>query len=300
MSARWQVRDILDRIYRPLLQTEQILLRMTHLYTIINQIVFFTLCDRAIGSNEKINSVYSLMLYNVIAYCLQYVKDMIEKEDWSPYVNVSQHSNVRHLAMTATKIVLEWTKAVTFLITIVFLVLTFSAREGLEKYHPTFLYTIFTLLHYGATEKTFFEMFPKFLTKLQLNIFESLEALWAPVILKLYTIVISAILVLWQIGLRNYRLAICGVYINVILCWKDADKNCFQELKKELGVLGKFKDATSKQLASFDDICSVCLCPMKAAKVTPCQHLFHADCLRRCLKTRGDCPICKRELISVQ
>lgn len=289
--------DILQRAYIPLEQTEQMLLKMTHLYTIINQIVFFTLCDRAIGSDQKINSLYSLMLYNVIAYCLQYVRDMIEKEDWSPYVTVSEHSNVRHLAMSATKIVLEWTKAVTFIITVVFLVLTFSAKEGLENYQPTIMYTIFTLLHYVATEKTFFEMFPKFLSRLQLEAFESMESLWAPVILKTYTIIISAVFAIVQLMFRNYRLAICGLYINVILCWKDADRSCFQDLKRELELLGQFKDATTKQLATFDDICSVCLSPMKSAKVTPCQHLFHGDCLRRCLKTRTDCPICKRELI---
>lgn len=282
--------------YTPLRQTEQMLLRMTHIYTMINQIVFFTLCDRAIGSSQKINAIYSLMLYNVIAYCLHYVKDMIEKEDWSPYVNVSQHSNVRHLAMSATKLVLEWTKAVTVVITVVFLVLAFSAKEGLENYQPTFLYTIFTLLHYVATEKTFLEMFPRFLSGLQLKAFESLETLWAPVILKAYTIIISAVFAFAQLILKNYRLAIFGIYINVFLCWKDANRSCFQQLKSELEVLRKFKNATLKQLSSFDDICSVCLSPMKTAKVTPCQHLFHPDCLRQCLKNRTECPICKREL----
>ncbi|KAK6635383.1 hypothetical protein RUM44_000634 [Polyplax serrata] len=292
-STLW---NFFHRAYIPLKQTEQVLLNMTHIYTMINQIVFFTLCDRAIGSAQKINSIYSLMLYSVLTYCLQYVRDMIKKEEWSPYVNVSQHSNVRHLAMSATRIVLEWTKAVTFIITVIFLVLAFSAKEGLDNYQPTLLYTLFTLLHYAATEKTFLELFPKFLARLQLNVFNSLESLWAPVILKAYTILISALFSIIQVILKNYRLAIFGIYINVILCWKDADRSCFKNLKRELEVLGQFRNATMKQLTSFDDICSVCLSPMKTAKVTPCQHLFHADCLRLCLKNRTECPICKREL----
>lgn len=276
-------------------KTEEMLLKMTHIYTIMNQIVFFTLCDRAIGSDQKINSIYSLMLYNVITYCLQYVRDLMAKEDWSLTVPISEHSRIRHLAMSATSIVLEWTKAVTFIITVVFLVLSFGAKEGLENYHPTLLYTVFTALHYIATEKTFFGIFPAFLARFK--IFDSMESLWASVILKTYTIIISAAFAIYQIFNKNYRLAVCGIYINVILCWRDGDKKCFKELRRELNVLSLFRDATARQLASLDDVCSVCLFPMTAGKVTPCNHIFHGDCLRLCLKTNSECPMCKSQLL---
>lgn len=38
-------------------------------------------------------------------------------------IKVAPSSNVLHLAMTATKIALEWTKAVTFIVTVVCMLL---------------------------------------------------------------------------------------------------------------------------------------------------------------------------------
>jgi len=284
-----KVIGVLDR-------TEETFLQMTHLYTIINQIVFFTLCDRAIGSDKKINSIYSLMMYNVIAYCIQYVRGMISKQNCDLTVLVSEHSRIRHLAMTATFLVVEWTKAVTFIITVVFLVLSFSVKEGLDNFSPSIFYTLFTALHYIATEKTLFDIFPPLLSRYP--VFDSLETLWAPVILKTYTIFISALFSIYQIIMQNYRLAAWGLYVNVILCWRDGDKRCFKDLRRELDVLSSFRDATDKQLKSLDDICSVCLCNMTKAKITKCNHLFHAHCLRTCLKNKVECPLCKTYLLS--
>lgn len=285
----------LSWLYGPLNRLEQSYIRLSNIFTMSNQLVFFMLCDRLLVPEQKVTSLYSLMFYNVIAYCISYIKELIEKEDWSPYVNMTDHSNIKHLAMSATKIVLEWTKAVTFIITVVFMLLVFGLEQGLDNYRPTAFYTIFTWLYYMATEKVLVELIIGVSKFLQLPAFESLEALWITVGLKVFTIVISLLLTLPLLFMNLYRLAFASLYLNVHLRYKEMNMNCLKELNMERAVLGQYRYATAEELAEFDDICAVCLSSMQVARITPCHHLFHGECLRQCLKASNKCPICKRE-----
>lgn len=261
------------------------------------------MCDRVLlcgftGSEcpqKKVTALYSLMFYNVIAYCVSYIKELIEKEDWSPYINMTQHSNIKHLAMSATKIVLEWTKAITFIITVTFMLLVFGLEQGLQNYQPTAMYTMLTWTYYMCTEKVFVEMFPALLTFLRLERLEALEALYAPVILKGCTVILASIFVLGLVLLGHLRFAVVALYLTVYLRGKDAAQNCLKELKAEQAVLSQFRYASEEELQEWDDICAVCLSSMSRARITPCHHLFHADCLRMCLNASQQCPICKRE-----
>lgn len=71
----------------------------------INQAMFFLLCDKVFCPRERLTGLYSLLFYNVAAYLISYGKEIIDaRNGYSPYVRVSEHSNVRHLAMSATKV----------------------------------------------------------------------------------------------------------------------------------------------------------------------------------------------------
>jgi len=284
------------RVYAPLDRTEKLFMKMTNIFTMINQLVFFMLCDRVLVPGQRVTCLYSLMFYNVLAYCVSYIKELIEKEDWSPYVTMTEHSNIKHLAMSATKIVLEWTKAVTFIVTVVFMLLVFGLEQGLEHYHPTSIYTAITWLYYMATEKVFVDIFPSLLLYLQLNFLESLELLWAPVILRTFTIAITLLLAIPLIIYGQYRFVFTVLYLNAFLRSKEMVLNSLRVLNNERAVLNQYRYATSDELASFDDVCAVCLSPMRLARITPCHHIFHGDCLRQCLKASDNCPLCKREL----
>lgn len=261
------------------------------------------MCDRVLlcsfGGNhcpqKKITGLYSLMFYNVIAYCTSYIKELIEKEDWSVTVRMTQHSNIKHVAMSATKIVLEWTKAVTFIITVTFMLLVFGLEQGLEHYQPTALYTFMTWSYYMCTEKVFVDMFLPLLLWLKLKSLEALEPLYAPVLLRYYTVGLAGILVVFLSAHSQLRFTFVAFYLTVYLKSKDMFLNCLKDLKKEKEILGQFRYATADEIANCDDVCAVCLSPMESARVTPCQHLFHATCLRQCLKNSSVCPICKRE-----
>ncbi|XP_044728994.1 E3 ubiquitin-protein ligase RNF139-like isoform X2 [Chrysoperla carnea] len=296
--------NVIRMLYAPIDRTERAFFRMQNLFTLINQITFFLLADALLNTyttSKKaghVTSLYSLMFYNVISYCTCYIKELIEKEDWSPYVHITKASNVKHLAMTTTKIVLEFTKAVTFIITVIFMLLVFGLEQKLENYQPSTCYTIITWLFYMSTEKVFTDIFKSAIQFLQLDYLESLELLYTPVFLQSFTMVLTGIFILPVMVLYGkYRIILMALYFNIYLRYKHLNLFALNDLRQEQKALVPFRHATSEELNGFDDICAVCLSPMKLARITPCHHLFHADCLRQCLKTSNNCPICKQEYI---
>ncbi|XP_058796779.1 uncharacterized protein LOC131667404 [Phymastichus coffea] len=301
MEANAQVQAycgrILRRIYAPMDKAESSLLKMRNFSTLAEQLLFLMLADKLLLTpRQRTTCLYSLMFYNVLAYCIGYIRELLTKEDWVPYVTVTETSRIKHLAMSATKIVLEWTKAVTFAVTVVFTLIVFGLEQGLQNYKPTLAYTVTTWLYYMATEKVFVDMFPALLSFLEFEALESLELLYAPVILRLFTISTSTLFVVLLIPRAPWRFLFVATYLNIYLRTKELVQTYWAALYKEVGVLRRYRRASSDEIKKFDDVCAVCLSPMTLARVTPCQHLFHASCLRQCLKTSDACPICKREL----
>lgn len=125
---------IFKHLYGPIDRAENLFLKMRNISVMVNQIVFFMLSDQVLVPGQRMTCLYTLMFYNVIAYCVGYIKELIQKEDWSFYVTLTERSKIKHLAMSATKIVLEWTKAVTFVVTLTFMLLVFGLEQGLDHY----------------------------------------------------------------------------------------------------------------------------------------------------------------------
>lgn len=288
---------LLIAVCRQIDRAESRFLNANNISTMTNQIVFFMLADRVFASESKVTCLYTLMFYNVIAYCIGYTKELIEKEDWSPYVTLTETSKIKHLAMSATKMVFEWTKAVTFIVTLTFMLLVFGLEQGLHRYRPSTVYTIVTWIYYMATEKLFVRMFPSALTLLRLEALENLEELYAPVILKSFTIAVSGLLVsiLALLPFASGRLLVTAIYFNVYLRAKDLLRISAAALKLERDTLNGYKRATGRQIQRYDDVCAICLCDMTRARITPCYHLFHPHCLRQSLKTSNLCPVCKTQ-----
>jgi hypothetical protein len=139
-------------------------------------------------------------------------------------------------------------------------------------------------------------MFPTILGFLQLEALENIENLYAPVILRYFTISMSALFNILLLPSASWKFLMIATYLNVYLRWKELTQNSGAVLRQEREVLNRYRKATIEEIERFDDVCAVCLCSMTKARVTPCHHLFHADCLRQCLKTSDNCPMCKREL----
>lgn len=288
---------VLKTAYTPIDRAERIFLQMNNLSTMISQLLIFTACDRLLVYRGRLTCLYSLMFYNVITYSVSYVREICTKEDWSPYVNVTRHSRVKHLAMSATKIVLEWTKAVTFIVTMTFILLTLGLEQGLEHFRPTALYTAITGTYYLLSEKTFLELWPIGLSTLKLERLEGMEALYCGAWSRGITTAIAIPLVPALAWNERWRLAVLVFYICIIVHGRHRLGEAIGKLNEAQGSLARFRRATTEELSTLEDVCAVCLGAMKSARVTPCAHFFHADCLRRCLATSDRCPICVREYV---
>mmetsp|Transcript_4460 Transcript_4460/g.4997 ORF Transcript_4460/g.4997 Transcript_4460/m.4997 type:complete len:481 (+) Transcript_4460:53-1495(+) len=46
---------------------------------------------------------------------------------------------------------------------------------------------------------------------------------------------------------------------------------------------------------NVDDQCAICIDRMSQARMLPCNHAFHWDCLKSWLKSKNYCPICRRD-----
>ncbi|KAJ1128609.1 hypothetical protein NDU88_006986 [Pleurodeles waltl] len=54
--------------------------------------------------------------------------------------------------------------------------------------------------------------------------------------------------------------------------------------------------ASTEQLEHHNDICAICYQDMKTAVITPCNHFFHAGCLKKWLYVQETCPLCHCQL----
>lgn len=84
-------------------------------------------------------------------------------------------------------------------------------------------------------------MFPTFLLKMQFEKLDSLELLYAPVILKVFTTSLSFIMAVPLLISGNYKLFMVAMYFNVYLKCKELAENNLRLLLKERAVLRKFR-----------------------------------------------------------
>lgn len=60
--------------------------------------------------------------------------------------------------------------------------------------------------------------------------------------------------------------------------------------------IDSFATASKSEISAHDDVCSICRQSMSSAIVTPCGHLFHRTCLKKCMDIKDSCPLCSRKL----
>ncbi|KAL1461526.1 hypothetical protein WDU94_013413 [Cyamophila willieti] len=291
--------SLLSQLSSPLLRIERTLLSLPNLCTLLSQLSFFSLSDHLLLSEHRISSLYTLIFYNVLTYCVSYVTELATKESWDMYVTVSDTNSLKHLSMTATKLVLEWTKAITFLITVVFLVLVVTLERALDKYFPTKLYLGVTFLYYIATEKFFVSLIPRLLSRLDLTPIHGLEDVYSPLILRTLTLTLSSLSCIASLFNIPYSLPLF-TFLNLFIPYRHLNATLVPALRAELSILRPYRLASQKELEEWNDICPICLSTLTLARtrVTPCFHLFHGECLRRYLKVvrNETCPMCKKAL----
>lgn len=237
------------------------------------------------GKPHSLTGLNTLLLFYIITYFIKRIIDI-----FSTYKTSSNQTKNKSLLICILKIVLEWAKALIIIICL--------REQGLPP-QPSIIYTIITFIYYLCTESLFFNTFPKILQILNIEKLEGLEILYAPVFLNVTSLFLSLIFSTC-LYMNNYiRLGTFIFYHSIILNYKYAKTKYWQELYNELEILSSFRHATLEEIIDWNDICAICLQTMKMARITNCCHLFHAECLRNCLKASNQCPLCKNNLITI-
>ncbi|XP_049791665.1 uncharacterized protein LOC126199017 isoform X1 [Schistocerca nitens] len=258
----------------------------TRLHITLNQILFFITMEKAMCPNQRCVSLYLLLFYSVLLYLHQSLK----ARHW---VQLSSDTTTADLLrLTTAFIMARLAKGVALSLVLV----TFTMHVG--DLEPSFSFVLVTAMYFLLTE------FParlavnhwliEAMVNLDLTVLEGLEEYWLPVLFSGGAVILSALASILA-GPKYRLLRVILVYHNVWAASDYALEECVMPLIQQYRMLQQFPLASHKQLADTPT-CAVCLDDMRilATRVTPCGHLFHARCLRRCLLLSRLCPLCKQ------
>ena len=94
----------------------------------------------------------------------------------------------------------------------------------------------------------------------------------------------------WQI-VAVIIVSLCDIFIRIGVCIV-----LYAARMEILAKLETLPNATAQQLLAYDNVCAICLEPMDIARITPCGHIFHANCLFKSLNIRPTCPWCNQDI----
>ncbi|KAF2361106.1 Zinc finger C3HC4 RING-type [Trinorchestia longiramus] len=271
-------------------KTEQMLSSQGNLTTLCKQMIFLSVCEKCLLPGQHLSSLYTLMFCSIITYCVGYAYELLTRQEWSLLVRVGGSSScVRHLALSTTNILLEWTKAVTFITTVVFLLLMLGLEKGLKDYSPSPLYFVIAALYWVFTEKICRKFILNWMLDKRWSFCDSLEELYVPLYLQYFQLFSLGAFTLPCMYMGNWRIAVCGaVFVRMDYVHT---QTLLLKLSAAIDQLSQFRSASEAELRQNNDRCSICLSWMTSARVTPCQHFYHAECLLNILKLLLKCPM---------
>lgn len=254
------------------------------------QFFFFTLCDITLLRPENkhkrgkvISGLTTLLLYSIFTYFAAKIRDTFTHV----LERYTRSGTVRTNVLRTMKVMVEFLKAA--------IVILCLREQGLQ-YHFDPCYSSATFVYYICTEKLFVDAIIYGSKMLSLERFDGLEHLYIPIILHTISIILTIMILAVLLSMQRYTIyAFLSSYFTLYLPMKNLIWNYLTPLMVEQRTFASFKVANEKDLSQWDDICAVCLERMSKARITPCNHLFHPQCLKRCLQTSMQCPLCKNE-----
>ncbi|ENN72000.1 hypothetical protein YQE_11291, partial [Dendroctonus ponderosae] len=273
---------------------EQFVINLHNIYAFACQISFFLLCEQRMyrpdssslsPDKDIVLALTTVLFYSVLGYFATRVRDIYQGS--RNRVVVGTPSLTNYLKWLC-KIILEWAKAV---------VAVLCLREQGIQYEPKLAYSLITSIYYLCTEKIFMEIFSQLVEALKIDKLENLEHLYVPLLMNAVAIAAGIVVGLYSLYFNYSNLILLSLYFTVYLRIKDAYYNYWELLITERDTYSNFQVATSKDIEDWDDICAVCLNNMSKARITPCNHLFHPYCLKRCLRHSFYCPLCKHDFL---
>ncbi|KAK3585604.1 hypothetical protein CHS0354_004508, partial [Potamilus streckersoni] len=86
----------------------------------------------------------------------------------------------------------------------------------------------------------------------------------------------------------------------VVVVILSLEYDIYVQTTKSRAVVLSLSPATPDQVAHLDDVCAVCMDEIREGLVTPCEHIFHGECIRRACTIRPSCPMCSQPLYQTQ
>ncbi|XP_042866899.1 uncharacterized protein LOC122249821 isoform X2 [Penaeus japonicus] len=209
-----------------------------------------------------------------------------QRRQWGQNLN---STNLRDfMRLTAWYMAVRLGKGVA--LSFILVMFTVEFRHG----EPQLSYIAVTFVYFSITQHkwTGNERIISWLKSLSLDIFEEEEELWVPLTLKAGTVLASVAV---AAPLTSSLPTLCAVaaYSNVVVPLVLLRVQFETHHRR---ILSKYRRATQEEISAHST-CPVCLETLKVARATPCNHLYHATCLRRCLELSPLCPMCKQTIL---
>ncbi|GLG95202.1 Protein TRC8 homolog [Gryllus bimaculatus] len=260
--------------------------------SIFRIVLYFLVSEKAFCPEQKCVSLYALLFCTMLAYLYQ----SLQTRRWSQIMFTTTTADF--LRLTTTFIILRLGKGVAMSFVLITITLQFDDLE------PCAPFIITTTLYFIITQ---FLKNPKdnilvtAVRYMDLYIFEGLEEYWIPLLMNSLAILLSIINIIIALNQDSGNIVLCMVvmYTNVIIAFQQLQEECIEPFKEQLKLLERFPLATKEQMAQRGDTtCPVCLDEMNflTARITPCRHIFHGQCLRQCVLQYQQCPMCKQSL----
>ena len=161
-----------------------------------------------------------------------------------------------------------------------------------QYFYLSKVYFITTALYFALLDRILAKPLTKCLEFWQFDFFEGLEQYFVTALLAFFEIVLCFVFTLLVLFENKQYLMLIALYTNIYSACREFIRESFGDVFLEWARVAQFERASKEELKMHDDVCAICLMPMKTARKTPCNHFFHGHCLRRALKEKSVCPMC--------
>ncbi|XP_045612255.2 uncharacterized protein [Procambarus clarkii] len=249
-----------------------------------NQVVFFLLLQQLVTPLAHLTALYFLLFYTV----LHYLHKALFTRRWSGALHATEVRDL--IRLTAWYMVVRLGKGVAMSFVLVMFTLQFNHVEA------DLVYIVTTFLYFVVTQRkwTGNERIVMWIRTLEMEFLEEEEEFWVPMLLRGVPVAAS-VCVAAPLTVSCPGLVLVAVYTNLLVPGLLLRAEYLAHEARDGVVTSKCRRATAEEIA-HNSTCPVCLEEVRQGRVTPCRHLYHAACLRRCLALSPLCPLCKQTI----
>ncbi|GIX70761.1 e3 ubiquitin-protein ligase synoviolin [Caerostris extrusa] len=124
--------------------------------------------------------------------------------------------------------------------------------------------------------------------------------LYSELVMGLFKVVLYLLFMTIMIKIHTFPLfAIRPMYLS-LRAFKKAVNDVIMSRRAIRNMNTLYPDATAEELATVDNVCIICREEMSgtgSSKKLPCNHIFHASCLRSWFQRQQTCPTCRMDVL---